>query len=193
MTDRHAPSTAGSDRARPRLTAEYFEDLYATDTDPWDFETSPYERRKYDATIAALAGRYEKGLEIGCSIGVLTARLQHHVDDLLAVDVSEAALQRARARVAGARFERRELPEDFPPGRFDLIVASEVLYYLDPPAFEAMLDHLQGTTVLAVHWRHPTRTYPMTGDEVHDALAQRLGPPAHSAPTTDYRLDRWDS
>ena len=90
------------------------------------------------------------------------------------------------------RFERRELPEDFPPRDFELIVASEVLYYLDPPAFEAMLDRLRGT-VLAVHWRHPTRTYPMTGDEVHDALIRRLGPPAHSAPTADYRLDRWDS
>jgi trans-aconitate methyltransferase len=178
---------------RPRLTAAYFDDLYAADADPWDFETSPYERRKYEATIAALEGPYETGLEIGCSIGVLTAHLQHHVADLLAVDVSPAALDSARARVPGVKFERRELPEDFPPGPFDLIVASEVLYYLDRPAFEAMLDRLQGATVLAVHWRHPTRTYPMSGDEVHDALAQRLGPPAYSAPTPDYRLDRWDS
>jgi predicted TPR repeat methyltransferase len=177
---------------RPRLTAAYFDDLYAAERDPWEFETSPYEQAKYDATIAALPRGYETGLEIGCSIGVLTERLQPHVADLLAVDVSESALEAARARVPGVTFERRELPEQFPPGRFDLIVASEVLYYLDPPAFEAMLERLHGT-VLAVHWRHPTRTYPMTGDEVHDALARRLGPPAHSAPTDDYRLDRWDS
>ena len=89
-------------------------------------------------------------------------------------------------------FERRELPEEFPPRSFELIVASEVLYYLDRPAFEAMLDRLR-CTVLAVHWRHPTRIYPMTGDEVHNALTRRLGPPAHSASTADYRLDRWDS
>lgn len=177
---------------RPRLTAAYFDELYAADEDPWDFETSPYEQAKYDATIAALDGPYETGLEIGCSIGVLTERLQPHVADLLAVDVSEPALAAARRRVPGVRFERRELPEAFPPGDFELIVASEVLYYLDPPSFEAMLDRLRGT-VLAVHWRHPTRTYPMTGDEVHDALTRRLGPPAYSAPTPDYRLDRWDS
>ena len=177
---------------RPRLTAAYFDELYAADADPWDFETSPYEHAKYDATIAALGGPYETGLEIGCSIGVLTERLRPHVAELLAVDVSEPALAAARRRVPGVRFERRELPEEFPPRDFELIVASEVLYYLDPPAFEATLDRLRGT-VLAVHWRHPTRTYPMTGDEVHDALTRRLGPPAYSAPTADYRLDRWDS
>jgi SAM-dependent methyltransferase len=177
---------------RPRLTAAYFDELYAGDADPWDFETSPYEHAKYDATIAALDGPYETGLEIGCSIGVLTERLRPHVSELLAVDVSEPALAAARRRVPGVRFERRELPEEFPPCDFELIVASEVLYYLDPPAFEAMLARLRGT-VLAVHWRHPTRTYPLTGDEVHDALIRRLGPPAYSAPTADYRLDRWDS
>jgi predicted TPR repeat methyltransferase len=181
--------------ARPRLTAPYFERLYADDPDPWRFETSPYERAKYDATIAALEGRrYAKGLEIGCSIGVLTERLTDHVDDLLAVDVSAAALQRARARVPTVRFERRELPEDFPDGEpFDLIVASEVLYYLDPPALDTMLDRLANSTVLAVHWRHPTQTYPLTGDEVHARLSERLGPPAYSAHTDDYALDRWDS
>ena len=178
---------------RPRLGAEFFDDLYAHDPDPWGFETSDYERAKYDATLAALDGRhYARGLEIGCSIGVLTERLSPHVDDLLAVDVSAAALDRARARLPRVRFERREIPEEFPDGRFDLIVCSEVLYYLDPPAFEATLDRLHGT-VLPVHWRHPTRRYPLRGDEVHERLAARFGPPAYSRATPDYRLDRFDA
>jgi hypothetical protein len=32
---------------RPRLTADYFDELYAGDPDPWGFETSPYEQAKW--------------------------------------------------------------------------------------------------------------------------------------------------
>ncbi len=178
---------------RPRLGPAFFDELYATDPDPWGYATSEYEQAKYDATIAALEGRrYGRGLEIGCSIGVLTERLSHHVGDLLAVDVSEAALAHARARNPDVAIERREIPEQFPAGRFDLIVCSEVLYYLDPPALDATLDRLHGT-VLAVHWRHPTTRYPLRGDEVHQRLRERFGPAAYTRTTPDYRLDRFDA
>jgi predicted TPR repeat methyltransferase len=185
---------------RPRVAPAFFDRLYGGDRDPWGFETSEYERAKYDATVAALPDRrIETALEIGCSIGVLTERLAQHADHVLAVDVSEAALRTAEARgIPNAAFERRELPEEMPPGPFDLIVASEVLYYLDPPALDAMLDAIAralapGGSLIAVHWRHPTETYPLLGDEVHERLERRFGPPAHSAPTADYALDRFDA
>ena len=116
-----------------RLRAAFFEEIYADDPDPWRFETSAYERAKYDATIAALEGRrFANGLEIGCSIGVLTQRLATRVDDLLAIDVAATALDRARARdLPNVAFELREVPEQFPDGAYDLIVISEVMYYLD--------------------------------------------------------------
>ena len=185
---------------RPRLTAGYFDDLYAADADPWDFETSPYERRKYDATIAALEGPYETGLEIGCSIGVLTARLGEHCGSLLALDSAQAAVDGARERLAGMRnvtVERRELPEDFPDGPFELIVCSEVLYYLDDAAFSAMLTAIArelapGGSLLAVHWRPETQTYPLAGDEVHERLTARFGAPAFRDRTPEYALDRFD-
>ena len=152
---------------RQRLRAPEFDRLYAADPDPWDFATSPYERAKYDATIRALDGRrFARGLELGCSIGVLTERLAANCDDLLAVDLADAALTQARARLAGlphVRVERREIPEEFPGGRFGLIVASEVLYYLDDPALEAAVEAIAaalepGGSLLAVHWRPHTRT-----------------------------------
>ena len=51
-----------------------------------------------------------------------------------------------------------------------------------------------GGSLLAVHWRPETRTYPLLGDEVHDLLAERLGRLDHALSRTarEYRLDRWD-
>jgi predicted TPR repeat methyltransferase len=182
-----------------RLGPGFFDDLYARDPDPWGFETSTYEAQKYDATIAALDGRtFASALEIGCSIGVLTAQLAPHCERLLAVDVAEAALAQARERVPGVTFTRREIPEDFPEGPFDLIVASEVLYYLDVPAFEATLDAIRrtlapGGALLAVHWRPLAERYPLRGDEVHERLCSGLGwPIGPSQRTEQYNLDRFD-
>jgi predicted TPR repeat methyltransferase len=175
---------------------EFFDALYADDPDPWAFETSPYEAAKYDATIEALERRhFANALELGCSIGVLTQKLAPHCDSLLAVDVAEAALEQARGRVPEAAFERREIPEEFPDGAYDLIVASEVLYYLDEPALDATLNAIERTlrgALLAVHWRPRAERYPFTGDEVHERLRERFGSPAYTHRTDKYTLDRFD-
>jgi SAM-dependent methyltransferase len=180
---------------RERLRAAYFEELYAGDPDPWDFETSAYEAAKYGETIAALDPPYASILEVGCSIGVLTARLRPLTARLLGIDVSEAALARARARVPDASFERREIPEAWPDGRFELVVCSEVLYYLDEPALDeaaGLIEQTASRSLLAVHWRHSTRRYPLLGDEVHERLAALGWPAAVERRTPDYVLHRWD-
>jgi SAM-dependent methyltransferase len=166
---------------RERIDREYFENLYEQSPDPWGFETSPYERKKYERTLGVLQGRrYQRALEVGCSIGVFTVKLAPLCDEVLAVDVSERAVAAARERLAGfphVRVERRRLPEDTPEGPFDLIVASEVLYYWPK---EVMLGALRlfeeilapGGVLLAVHWRKETKTYPLQGDEVHELLVE---------------------
>jgi protein-L-isoaspartate O-methyltransferase len=164
---------------KDRLDREYFEKLYARSTDPWNFESSPYELRKYERTLDVLRDRgYERALEVGGSIGVFTAMLAPLCGSLLSIDVSSQAAERARERLAGypnVTVEVRVVPEQMPSGPFDLIVASEVLYYLPE---ETMLDTLRaferelvpGGRLLAVHWRQETKTYPLQGDEVHKLL-----------------------
>jgi cyclopropane fatty-acyl-phospholipid synthase-like methyltransferase len=174
-----------------------FERMYREEEDPWSFATSAYEAAKYDRTIAALgARRFRRGLELGCSIGVLTARLAERCDELVALDTSPTAVARARDRLGAAADVRvATLPDELPEGPFDLVVASEVLYYFAPDVLAGLLDAVQaalepGGLLLAVHWRPPTRTYPLRGDDVHAILAARTGlEPVHAERTARYRLD----
>ena len=158
---------------RPFVAPDYFDRLYARDADPWSFATSAYERDKYAATLAALPDRrFARGFEVGCSIGVLTRQLAARCDALLAVDVAEAALAQARARCAylpQVQVERMVVPSEWPDGAFDLVVYSEVLYYLGASALhltaQRTLDSLQpGGCVLLVNWRGATGGA-CTGDE----------------------------
>jgi predicted TPR repeat methyltransferase len=182
-----------------RLGREYFEGLYAESDDPWNFEASEYEQDKYARTLAVLGERtFRRALEAGASIGVFTEMLADRCEELLAVDVSERAVAAARRRLSGrrnVRVERRTLPEQMPDGPFDLIVASEVLYYFPREemltvlrGFERELAH--GGILLAVHWRRKTETYPLQGDEVHELLVENTQlPNKETVIEPNYRLD----
>jgi predicted TPR repeat methyltransferase len=176
-----------------------FERMYREEEDPWGFATSDYERAKYDRTIAALgARRFRRGLELGCSIGVLTERLAARCDELVGLDTSPTAVARARERVPGAELRVATLPDELPAGPFDLVVASEVLYYFAPEPLAGLLDAVEaalepGGRLLAVHWLPRTRTYPLLGDQVHEILRAR---PAlrllHEERHERYRLDLFE-
>jgi SAM-dependent methyltransferase len=164
------------------LPASYFDAMYAGAPDPWGFTSRWYERRKYALTMAALPReRYRRGFEAGCSIGVLTALLAERCDALLACDVASAAVDAARQRVAAyddVDVIQLALPAAWPDGRFDLIVVSEVGYYLSPEDLEVLVtrcvDSLEpGGSLVAVHWRHPVADYPLRGDDVHAAIRRR--------------------
>jgi len=160
------------------LTPEYFEDLYAASADPWSFATSEYEARKYDATIEMLGTKaYERGLEIGCSIGVLTMRLATRCRELVSVDVSARALAAAAERCAGRtnlHFRQMVVPAEMPAGPFDLIVLSEVGYYWSDADLELartrMTEIGPGATVELVHFLPKVAEYVRDGDEVHQAF-----------------------
>ncbi len=181
--------------------AQVFDRLYAERPDPWDLAGSPYESEKYAATVAALEGRtFRRGLEIGCAIGILTRRLAASCGALLGVDFAEAALAQARRNCADLGhvwFRRGQIPREFPDGEYDLIVVSEVLYFLDHADIEATAARVcaglaaDGVVVL-VNYLGPTDS-PTTGDAAADIFIAACAPaltPSLQSRTEGYRLDR---
>jgi SAM-dependent methyltransferase len=162
----------------------YFDAMYQASGDPWGFQDRWYERRKYAVSLALLpAERYRRALEPGCSIGVFTEQLARRCDALLSCDVAATAVQVAAGRtehLPQVRVEQRDIVSRWPDGRFDLIVFSEILYYLGDHDLEQLLDRAAAAlepngTLLAVHWRHPVADYPRSGDDVHRALGAQPG------------------
>ncbi len=160
------------------LSPAYFDALYAASTDPWGLASRRYEARKYAVTLAALPlARYERAFEPGCSIGVLTRLLAERADQVLATDLSLAAITAARRAGLPRNVDllHAAVPEDWPDGRFDLILFSELGYYFDDSDLESFISHAVAALephghLLAVHWRQPVRDYPGTGANVHSRL-----------------------
>lgn len=165
------------------MNRDYFEDIYRDSDDPWGFAHRAYERRKYGLTLASLPARsYRIGFEPGCSIGVLTGMLADVCDQVEAWEPIDAP----RAQAAAAAPNVRVLPEVLRPGAplpaADLVVLSEVLYYLSLADFAQVIDDIavggpipEGATVVAVHWRHPVPDMELTGDAVHEQLRAHPG------------------
>jgi len=168
---------------RQTLKPEYFDALYTADPDPWNFAASPYERAKYTLTLNAMPKpRYQSALEVGCSIGVFTRSLASRCDAVVAIDAAPAPLVEARRRCAdvpGARFEQMFVPTQWPDGVFELIILSEVVYYLNPEdvgRLAARVTHslAKGGSVIMVHWTGSTN-YPLSGDEAAALFIEQMG------------------
>ena len=161
--------------------AKTFDALYRENADPWKVHTSAYERDKYAATLQALSKpRYDHILEIGCSIGVMTRALAMRRGRLLAVDVSDVALRHARALCTASHvtFRKSEVPDGWPSGSFDLIVLSEVLYFLDRDEIEACARLTAaslsvGGELLLVNWTGETTTS-LSGNEAAEVFLTPL-------------------
>ncbi len=181
--------------------AERFDALYRDSADPWALEGSWYEQRKRALVLASLPQpRYRFAFEPGCAQGLLTLELAARCDRLLAGDCSLQALDAARQRLRGqphVRFAQTVLPEQWPAGCFDLLVFSEVLYYLAPAALDVLIDRVLALpagplTLLACHWRHPIEGCTLGGTQVHERLRAAL-PWTHACAVhdADFVLDAW--
>ena len=113
----------------------FFEDLW-TRGDFWEFESSDYERARCVHLLNMLDGhRYARVLEIGCGAGYFSRLLARIAEHIVAMDISPAAIARARALGAapGVIDFRVANIMDYKPradGPWDLIVFSDTIYYL---------------------------------------------------------------
>jgi SAM-dependent methyltransferase len=156
-----------------------FEARYREEPDPWGYEHSEYERAKYAATLDACGqGPFARALELGGSIGVFSALLAPRCERLDTLDAAPTAVALARERLRAhpaAHAQLGSIPEDVPAGPFDLVVASEILYYLDAERLAGTLARLgdvlaPGGRLVAVHWRPVGPERPYSAEQVHRLL-----------------------
>ena len=166
------------------LPEDYFNEVYRDNDDPWEFETSDYERDKYADTVDSLPlTYYDKAFEIGCSIGVLTKMLAEKCGHLLSIDIADAPLEKARLRLnnyPNVEFRKMAVPGEFPIDNFDLVVMSEVGYFLNIADLKLLIkeivNHLNSKgNLLLVHWTPYVPDFPLTGDIVHNEFLKSAG------------------
>jgi SAM-dependent methyltransferase len=125
---------AAAEQAGDKARA-FFEELWKRG-DYWELESSPFEAAKYARQLELVSGRrYGTILEVGCGGGVFTRSLAPLARRVVALDVSPAAVTRARSGgTAGGVIDYRVINvmefNSAADGPFDLIVMSETIYYL---------------------------------------------------------------
>lgn len=206
--------------AGSRTPLEVFERIYRRRRDPWGYESRADEQAKYERTLSALGERrYARALEIGSSIGVFTSMLAARCDQVVGIEPSATALARASTRLRDqghVELIQAAVPEGLPAGPFDLVVCSEVLYYLSEGVLIDTIAEIErqlvpGATLVAVHYTGPSensrfarlwslrRRAPrpdarLSGDQVHELLRTNTQLELTSEERhQSYRLDRFDN
>jgi SAM-dependent methyltransferase len=114
---------------------KHFEKLYSgTARDAWRYEQGEFTRLRFDM-LAEMLPQASIGavLEVGCAEGHFTRILALRAKQVVACDISELAIQRSKQNCLGLRnvqFIRADVRKGLPIGFFDLILCSDVLYYL---------------------------------------------------------------
>ena len=92
---------------------------------------------------------------------------------------------------------QQKIPENFPEQKFDLIVISEVAYYLTHNELHELIDKLKDSLrpqgeILCCHWRHAIHDFELDASQVHDHLKQfMLFTHYLSLNDPDFLIDIW--
>ncbi|MDH1265220.1 class I SAM-dependent methyltransferase [Pseudomonas sp. GD03944] len=161
------------------------------------------ELRKRNLILTCLPkGRYQNVLELACSTGMLSAKLADRAHQLACCDSSENALNSAIRRMGRhqhVRFLQRRIPEQWPEGRYDLIVINDLAKRLTPVELADTTIRIRDAlapagSVLACHWRTPREAHEHhTADQVHETLNKHLGDRTLHHVEPDILLDIWQA
>jgi len=206
VNEHDIPAALSDDASMTRQNAgavdvQYFNTLYGAADDPWSIKTRWYEARKRKLLDAVLPReRFHRAFEPGCGNGDFTALLLERCDAVVAMDLHPRAVSQARARFPGCgriAITQGTLPDDWPPGKFDLIVVSELGYYFDVGNWARFVERLEGAladdaVVVACHWRDAFDARQLETKAVHDAFTNVNGLTHQVAHRErDFLLDVW--
>jgi SAM-dependent methyltransferase len=182
-------------------TQQYFDDLYRGNNDPWKIRSRWYEQRKRALTMASLPREhFRRAFEPGCGNGELTSLLAARCGELIAADISEDAVMLTRTRIGSLEHvavKQMVLPDAWPDSTLDLIVFSEIGYYLNDAQLDRVIEQMRASlsddgVIVACHWRKPIEGWSLNGDEVHAILRGRMQMPLLSHYwDDDLVLDVW--
>jgi SAM-dependent methyltransferase len=134
------PRCGAEPRGEPeRARKAYFDGLYREQPEPWTYSGRAAELLRHEhvaRTARRLRPRFERILDVGCSLGQLTARMAGSAPEVYGIDISPTAVRQAQARcdaVPGTRTAFRfavgsstEIP--FADGAFDLALLCDGLH-----------------------------------------------------------------
>lgn len=178
------------------VSISHLHGLYAATDDPWNFVASPYEQEKFRATRSALSRtRYRAAFELGCGNGQLARHLAGAVAHYTGMDAVETALKAARKTLPAGTFVKGYYPCALPEESFDLVVLSEILYFLDHATLRLLAADIAArwpaAEILCVTYLGPSGNA-LQGDEALSAFIPALQTHRFTplARTDSYRIDR---
>ncbi len=185
----------------PDTSSEFFERLYQSSGDPWNFRRSAYERSRYRSIIEGIGDRsYVSIFEAGCSVGELTAQLAPYGQSVRAIDCSATAVEKARARCAkysNVAVSQSRLEDELLDHACDLIVFSEIGYYFSRSELALQIARLWSFLVpqgrlIACHWLGHSEDHRLHGAEVHETIRHTLCAQSDfNSLHEGYALQRW--
>lgn len=182
-------------------TTAYFNDFYQDNDDPWGYQSRWYEERKRQICLSLLLKpHYQHVLEIGSANGCFSQSLAKRAHHLHCIDGNQKAVEltkKALENHSNVTVECKTIPLDFPQLQYDLIVLSEIAYYLTSAELVRLIVKLQSQLtaqgmLLSCHWRHPIEQFQLDGNRVHQSLKNNLNLHHYSSLVDpDFLVDLW--